>query len=162
MEERITYGSKKISLFSHDGIHDSQTHLLAPTYFYKELEREIMLNGRSSENFSVIRVVFNRRLISDDMKSENIRAEDILHFSQALQDLTRKADYVARLGINECVILIRSHRSSVEALITRLMNAPLLTVGNSLAISISSVEFRPGEKALGLLNRLDRETLSTH
>jgi len=84
-----------------------------------------------------------------------------LHFSQALQDLTRKEDCVARLAINECLIIVRASKSNVEALVTRLLNAPELTVENSLGISCSWVEFLDCEKERAFLDRLDAMALST-
>jgi GGDEF domain-containing protein len=162
MEERLTYRGHENTLFSHDGIHDSQTHLAAPTYFYQQLKQEIALSDRSGENFSLIRIIFNRTISKDASIKPKIDAADILYFSQALKDLTRKQDCVARVGINECVILIRARRSNVESLISRLLLSHKLTVENTLQISCSTVEFMPGEKALAILNRLDAVGLSTH
>jgi len=161
MEERLTYSESEYSLFSHDGIHDSQTHLAAPPYFYEQLGREIALSNRSGESFSLVRIIFRRINNSGFETGERIQAVDILHFSQALQDLTRKEDCVARLAINECLIIVRASKSNVEALVTRLLNAPELTVENSLGISCSWVEFLDCEKERAFLDRLDAMALST-
>jgi len=162
MEERLTYRGHENTLFSHDGIHDSQTHLAAPTYFYQQLKQEIALSDRTGEKFSLIRIIFNRTNFKSESIATKIGAADILYFSQALKDLTRKQDCVARVGMNECVILIRAGRSNVESLLSRLLESPQLSVENSLQISCSTVEFTPGEKALTILNRLDDMSLSTH
>jgi GGDEF domain-containing protein len=162
MEERLTYRGHKNTLFSHDGIHDSQTHLAAPTYFYEQLKQEIALSDRTGEMFSLIRIIFNRSNYKSESIEEKIGAADILYFSEALKDLTRKQDCVARVGVNECVILVRARKSNVESLLSRLLLSHKLTVENSLQISCSTVEFSPGEKALTILNRLDAMNLSTH
>jgi GGDEF domain-containing protein len=162
MEERLTYRGHKNTLFSHDGIHDSQTHLAAPTYFYEQLKQEIALSDRTGEMFSLIRIIFNRSNDKSESIEKKIGAADILYFSEALKDLTRKQDCVARVGVNECVILVRARKSNVESLLSRLLLSHKLTVENSLQISCSTVEFSPGEKALTILNRLDAMNLSTH
>jgi GGDEF domain-containing protein len=162
MEERLTYRGHENTLFSHDGIHDSQTHLAAPTYFYEQLKQEIALSDRTGEMFSLIRIIFNRSNCKGESIEDKIGAADILYFSEALKDLTRKQDCVARVGVNECVILVRARKSNVESLLSRLLLSHKLTVENSLQISCSTVEFSPGEKALTILNRLDAMNLSTH
>lgn len=162
MEERLTYRGHENTLFSHDGVHDSQTHLAAATYFYQQLKQEIALSDRTGEMFSLIRIIFNRTNLDSESTKQKIGAADILYFSEALKDLTRKQDCVARVGLNECVILVRAKRSNVEFLLSRLLISPKLTVDNTLEVSCSSVEFTPGEKALTILNRLDAMNLSTH
>jgi len=161
MEERLTYRGHENTLFSHDGIHDSQTHLAAPTYFYQQLKQEIALSDRTGEMFSLIRIIFNRSNLKSESTEQKIGAADVLYFSEALKDLTRKQDCVARVGLNECVILMRAKRSNVESLLSRLLISTKLTVDNTLEVSCSSVEFTPGEKALAILKRLDAMNLST-
>ena len=161
MEERLTYRGHENTLFSHDGIHDSQTHLAAPAYFYQQLKQEIALSDRTGEMFSLIRIIFNRSNLKSESTEQKIGAADVLYFSEALKDLTRKQDCVARVGLNECVILVRAKRSNVESLLSRLLISTKLTVDNTLEVSCSSVEFTPGEKALAILNRLDTMNLST-
>lgn len=95
------------------------------------------------------------------MLSNRVNAADILYFSEALKDVTRKQDCVARIGINECIILMRENKVNAELLVTRLVSSPHLTVENSLLIFAATVEFQKGEKALTLLNRLDKVVLST-
>jgi hypothetical protein len=161
MEERLTYRGVENTLFSHDGIHDSQTHLVAPSYFYQQLQQEIALSMRTGESFSLIRVIFKPTILKEQVLEVKISAADILYFSQALKDVTRKQDCVARVGLNECVILVRAKFSNVESLLNRLLDAKNLTVDNSLRVSCSTVEYQKGEKALTILNRLDSVSLST-
>ena len=161
MEERLTYRGQQNTLFSHDGIHDSQTHLAAPTYFYELLEKEIANSDRTGDAFSLIRIIFRKAVPAQSQVAQVVDAADILYFSEALKDLTRKQDCVARVGINECVILIRAHTSNVETLLTRLITAPHLTVENSLKVQAATVQYQVGERALSILNRLDTVALST-
>jgi hypothetical protein len=161
MEERLTHRGVENTLFSHDGIHDSQTHLAAPSYFYQQLAQEIELNKRTGETFSLIRVIFKPVKSKGHVLEGKVSAADILYFSEALKDITRKQDCVARVGLNECVILIRAELENVESLLSRLLNAKNLTVDNSLKVSCSTVQYQVGEKALTILNRLDTVSLST-
>ncbi len=161
MEERLTHRGVENTLFSHDGIHDSQTHLAAPSYFYQQLAQEIELNKRTGETFSLIRVIFKPVKSKGHVLEGMVSAADILYFSEALKDITRKQDCVARVGLNECVILIRAELENVESLLSRLLNSKNLTVDNSLKVSCSTVQYQVGEKALTILNRLDTVSLST-
>ena len=116
---------------------------------------------RTGESFSLIRVIFKPTILKEQVLEVKISAADILYFSQALKDVTRKQDCVARVGLNECVILVRAKFSNVESLLNRLLDAKNLTVDNSLRVSCSTVEYQKGEKALTILNRLDSVSLST-
>jgi GGDEF domain-containing protein len=100
-------------------------------------------------------LTFNKINQSTSGVESKIESVDVLKFSEALKDLTRKQDCVARLGINECVILVKESKSNVENLLTRLATSKELTVENTLQISATTVELEDGEKALALLNRLD-------
>ena len=135
--------------------------MAAPTYFYELLEQEIASSNRTSSIFSLIRVIFRKANVLDPFESNSVNAADILYFSEALKDVTRKQDCVARVGINECIILVRANNSNVESLLTRLISSPNLTVDNSLLIFAAAVEFQEGESALTLINRLDKVALST-
>lgn len=147
-------------LFSHDGIHDSQTHLAAPSFFYEQLRREIALSMRSTIRFSVIKVVFDKS--TAEGVNPTIGADDILRFSCELKNLTRTEDCIGRLGVNECLIIISDGTSAAERLISRLLSAQSLSLNHTLRISISMVTSRSGESGLNLLNRLDLQPLSTY
>lgn len=136
--------------------------MAAPAYFYALLEQEIAASERSRDSFSLIRIIFRKLLSPEPQLNGDIDAADILYFSEALKDVTRKQDCVARVGVNECIIMIRADKSNVESLLNRIITAPHLTVENTLTILAASVEYREGEKALALLNRLDLVALSTH
>jgi len=140
-------------LFSHDGIHDSQTHLASPTYFYDQLRREISLATRTDKPIALIKILF------DNPDSDQVRAHDILHFSYELTQLTRLEDCIGRLGVNEVVIIVRDGRGNAELLMKRLLDATTLTVKHILQIRIAIVHANSNEDSLKLLDRLDRAEL---
>jgi GGDEF domain-containing protein len=140
-------------LFSHDGIHDSQTHLASPTYFYDQLRREISLATRTERPIALIKILF------DNPDSDQVRAHDILHFSYELTQLTRLEDCIGRLGVNEVVIIVRDGRGNAELLMKRLLDATTLTVKHTLQIRIAIVHANSNEDSLKLLDRLDRAEL---
>jgi len=143
-------------LFSHDGIHDSQTHLASPTYFYDQLRREISLATRTDKPIALIKILF------DNPESDQVRAQDILHFSYELTQLTRQEDCIGRLGVNEVVIIVRDGPGNADLFVKRLLDATSLTVNHTLQIRIATIYARNNEDSLKLLERLDRaEMVST-
>ena len=142
-------------LFSHDGIHDSQTHLASPSYFYEQLRREISLATRTDKPIALIKILF------DNPESDQVRAYDILHFSYELTQLTRQEDCIGRLGMNEVVIIVRDGCGNADLLVDRLLNATSLTVNHTLRIRIATVFARNNEDSLKLLDRLDKAELIT-
>ena len=140
-------------LFSHDGIHDSQTHLASPSYFYEQLRREISLATRTGKPIALIKILF------ENPQSEQVRAEDILHFSYELAKLTRQEDCVGRLGVNEVVIIVRDGCINAELFVNRLLDATSLTVNHSLRIQIATVFAHDNEDSLKLFDRLDHADL---
>jgi len=140
-------------LFSHDGIHDSQTHLASPTYFYDQLRREISLATRTERPIALIKILF------DNPDSDQVRAHDILHFSYELTQLTRQEDCIGRLGVNEVVIIVRDGRGNAELFVKRLLDSTSLTVKHTLQIRIATVYAQNNEDSLKLLDRLDRAEL---
>ena len=140
-------------LFSHDGIHDSQTHLASPTYFYDQLRREISLATRTDKPIALIKILF------DNPESDQVRAQDILHFSYELTQLTRQEECIGRLGINEVVIIVRDGPGNADLFVKRLLDATSLTVNHTLQIRIAIIYARNYEDSLKLLERLDRAEL---
>jgi len=140
-------------LFSHDGIHDSQTHLASPTYFYDQLRREISLATRTDKQIALIKILF------ENPNSDQVRAYDILHFSYELTQLTRQEDCVGRLGINEVVIIVRDGCGNADPFVKRLLDSTTLTVNHTLRIRIATVFAHKNEDPLKLLDRLDRAEL---
>lgn len=142
-------------LFSHDGIHDSQTHLASPSFFYEQLRREISLAARTQKPLALVKILFL------NPNSEQLQAKDILHFSYELTQLTRKDECVGRLGVNEVVIIIRDGLSNAEQFVQRLLDSTSLTVDNSLRIKVAKVYGEENEDSLHLLSRLDQAELLT-
>lgn len=140
-------------LFSHDGIHDSQTHLSSPSYFYEQLRREISLAARTRKPLALVKILF------DNPESEQVRAQDILHFSFELSQLTRSEECIGRLGVNEVVIIVRDGHSHAEQLVQRLLAATSLTVDKSLQIKVSQIFAEENEGSLQMLERLDQAAL---
>lgn len=140
-------------LFSHDGIHDSQTHLASPSYFYEQLRREISFATRNRRPLALVKILF------ENPQSDQVRAYDILHFSYELTQLTRKEECIGRLGINEVVIILRDGASNAEQFVQRMLEATSLTVDHTLHIKVSKVYAERDEDAVKLLDRLDRAEL---
>ena len=140
-------------LFSHDGIHDSQTHLSSPSYFYEQLRREISLAARTHKPLALVKILF------DNPESEQVRAQDILHFSFELSQLTRSEECIGRLGVNEVVIIVRDGHSHAEQLVQRLLASTSLTVDKSLQIKVSQIFAEENEGSLQMLERLDHAAL---
>jgi GGDEF domain-containing protein len=140
-------------LFSHDGIHDSQTHLSSPSYFYEQLRREISLAARTHKPLALVKILFN------NPESEQVRAQDILHFSFELSQLTRSEECIGRLGVNEVVIIVRDGHSHAEQLVQRLLASTSLTVDKSLQIKVSQIFAEENEGSLQMLERLDQAAL---
>ena len=140
-------------LFSHDGIHDSQTHLSSPSYFYEQLRREISLAARTHKPLALVKILF------DNPESEQVRAQDILHFSFELSQLTRSEECIGRLGVNEVVIIVRDGHSHAEQLVQRLLASTSLTVDKSLQIKVSQIFAEENEGSLQMLKRLDQAAL---
>jgi GGDEF domain-containing protein len=140
-------------LFSHDGIHDSQTHLSSPSYFYEQLRREISLAARTHKPLALVKILF------DNPESEQVRAQDILHFSFELSQLTRSEECIGRLGVNEVVIIVRDGHSHAEQLVQRLLASTSLTVDETLQIKVSQIFAEENEGSLQMLERLDQATL---
>ena len=140
-------------LFSHDGIHDSQTHLASPSYFYDQLRREISLATRVKKPIALVKIIF------DNPESDQVRAFDILHFSYELTQLTRQEDCVGRLGINEVVIIVRDGCVNADLFVKRLLDSTTLTVNHTLRIRIATIFAHNNEDSLKLLERLDRAEL---
>ena len=143
-------------LFSHDGIHDSQTHLASPSYFYEQLRREISLAARTHKQLALVKILF------ENPESEQVRAQDILHFSFELSQLTRSEECIGRLGVNEVVIIVRDGHSHAEQLVQRLLASTSLTVDKSLQIKVSLIFAEENEGSLQMLERLDQAVLLSH
>jgi GGDEF domain-containing protein len=140
-------------LFSHDGIHDSQTHLSSPSYFYEQLRREILFASRSQKPLALVKILFT------NPQADQVSAHDVLHFAHELMQLTRQEECVGRLGINEVVIIVRDGATNAELLVQRLLKSTSLTVDHTLQSKVSIVIGVENETSISLLGRLDRAEL---
>jgi hypothetical protein len=127
--------------------------LASPTYFYDQLRREISLATRTDKPIALIKILF------DNPESDQVRAQDILHFSYELTQLTRQEECIGRLGINEVVIIVRDGPGNADLFVKRLLDATALTVNHTLQIRIATIYARNNEDSLKLLERLDRAEL---
>jgi GGDEF domain-containing protein len=88
-----------------------------------------------------------------------VRAQDILHFSFELSQLTRSEECIGRLGVNEVVIIVRDGHSHAEQLVQRLLASTSLTVDKTLQIKVSQIFAEENEGSLQMLERLDQAAL---
>jgi GGDEF domain-containing protein len=88
-----------------------------------------------------------------------VRAQDILHFSFELSQLTRSEECIGRLGVNEVVIIVRDGHSHAEQLVQRLLASTSLTVDKTLQIKVSQIFAEENEDSLQMLERLDQAAL---
>ena len=140
--------------FSHDGIHDTLTHLFSATYFYEELARQIALSERNSAEFSIIRYV---------LRVQNSSEQDFeaISFAHLLSSITRKNECVARMAENEYVILVPESELNAAVVLSRIVRAHNSSESTMATLSSSIIEHQAKESSLELLNRLDKTPLST-
>jgi hypothetical protein len=119
------------------------------------LRREISLATRTGKPIALIKILF------ENPESDQVRANDILHFSFELTQLTRQEDCIGRLGVNEVVIIVRDGCANAELFVNRLLEATSLTVNHTLRIQIARVFAHDNEDSLKLLDRLDHADLVT-
>jgi len=127
---------------SHDGRHDSLTNLLAPPLYYEEMARELARFQRDGIQLCAIRI--------DLLTSSTV--DEIVAFADALSNIARTEDLIARIGEFEFALLVRGDLSVVEKFISRL--------DFEIEVSYACVLPKVGEVTLELLNRLDQIKLT--
>jgi GGDEF domain-containing protein len=127
---------------SHDGRHDSLTHLLAPPLYYEEMARELARFQRSAIELCVIRL---------EIPSTS-SVDEIMKFADELSNSARTEDLIARIGEFEFALLVRGDLKVVEKFIAR--------INFEIEISYACVAPKAGEATLELLNRLDQIELT--
>jgi len=127
---------------SHDGRHDSLTNLLAPPLYYEEMARELARFQRGGMQLCAIRI--------DLLTSSTV--DEIVAFADALSNIARTEDLIARIGEFEFALLVRGDLSVVEKFISRL--------DFEIEVSYACVLPKVGEITLELLNRLDQIKLT--
>ncbi len=150
--ERVGRG---LSLFSHDGLRDSRTHLAAPPLLYEELRRELARASRSKTKLVIVRIVLNKSLVAEANEGTESGIErEILEFGQLLKTTSRGEDICARVGELEFLILFHGDQLQAELILRR--------IGEKWSLKLRDLEFYSsyvisilGESGLELLNRLD-------
>ncbi len=157
-------------MYSHDGIRDALTHLAAPTLLYEELRRELARANRGNLSVSLVRFVLasigQQTQDIDDSVYSRFQVE-VIHFAHSLTRLSRDEDVCARMGEREFVCILRGNGNATQIYVSRIISSwreeNSLGGGSagdfSLRLDVASVVATSGENALGLLNRLDLETL---
>lgn len=157
-------------MYSHDGLRDSLTQLAAPTLLYEELRREIARAKREREPISLVRFV----LASNDHSNHEMNDStiyfyepEIIRFAHILTRFSRDEDVCARMGEREFTCILHG-REDVSSIYTSRITAAWSSENSlegrpagslPLRLDVASLVCTAGENALGLLNRLDLETL---
>lgn len=140
-------------VFSHDGLRDSLTRLAAPPFFYESLKREISLSERSEGTITALTL----RLISE----QPIYDYPIVAFSEIASRALRLEDHIARMGINNFVILITGDNDVAEQICARISSQWTLEGVPGISLHYAWISHQAGESVLEFLNRLDGQELKT-
>ncbi len=110
------------------------------------------MTTRSTIPFSLIQIIIKK---SPTAKEKFCSEKEILNFAEALKETVRSYDTLARLGVQEFVILVRSEKLVAAKLVERVK---LLKNEESLPeieMVINCIEAAIGEQPLSLMNRLE-------
>jgi GGDEF domain-containing protein len=140
--------------FTHDGLHDSLTHLAAPPYFYENLRRDIATADREKSRLTLIRFVLEATSDSDVNQSKYEIA--VINFAEILKASIRSEDLCARLGLLEFTLILKSSVAIGISLAERILDGVEL---DGFECSYSILEVSPKESSLEILNRLDNQEL---
>jgi GGDEF domain-containing protein len=135
---------------THDGIHDALTFLPAPAYFYEYLYREISIIERSGDPLTLIKILIKPR--GDEVEIENYEVS-IINFAKALNRCIRRSDLAARIGRYEFVLAITSHQKAPTEITERLIS---IWSDDEFTFSYTAAHYQIGDRALSILERLDR------
>lgn len=140
--------------FTHDGLHDSLTHLAAPPYFYENLRRDIATANRDKSPLSLIRFVLQER--SENGGNQSKYEIAVINFAEILKSSIRSEDLCARLGLLEFTLILKSSVAIGISLAERILDGLEL---DGFECSYSILEVSPKESSLEILNRLDNQEL---
>ena len=140
-------------VFSHDGLRDSLTRLAAPPFFYESLKREISLSERSEGTITALTL----RLISE----QPIYDYPLVAFSEIASRALRLEDHIARMSINNFVILITGDNDVAEQICARISSQWTLEGVPGISLHYAWISHQAGESVLEFLNRLDGQELKT-
>ena len=140
-------------VFSHDGLRDSLTRVAAPPFFYESLKREISLSERNQSTITAITF----HLISE----QPIYDYPVVAFSEIAARALRLEDHIARIGINNFLILITGDSDVAEQISARVFSQWTLQGVPGIALHYAWISHQARESALEFLNRLDGQSLRT-
>ncbi len=140
--------------FTHDGLHDSLTHLAAPPYFYENLRRDIASADREKSRLTLIKFVLQDLSGNDEGQSKYEVA--VVTFAEILKSSIRSQDLCARLGLLEFTLILKSSAAIGILLAERILDGVDL---DGFECSYSILEVSPKESSLEILNRLDNQEL---
>jgi GGDEF domain-containing protein len=140
--------------FTHDGLHDSLTHLAAPPYFYENLRRDIATADREKSRLTLIRFVLQETSEFGENQSKYEIA--VINFAEILKSSIRSQDLCARLGLLEFTLILKSSVVIGKTLAERILDGIEL---DGFECNYSILEVSPKESSLEILNRLDNQEL---
>ena len=140
--------------FTHDGLHDSLTHLAAPPYFYENLRRDIASADREKSRLTLIKFVL-QDLSGNDVSQSKYEIA-VITFAEILKTSIRSQDLCARLGLLEFTLILKSSAVIGISLAERILDGVDL---DGFECSYSILEVSPKESSLEILNRLDNQEL---
>lgn len=140
--------------FTHDGLHDSLTHLAAPPYFYENLRRDLATADREKSRLTLIRFVLEET--SENGENQSRYEVAVINFAEILKSLIRSEDLCARLGLLEFTLILKSSVAIGISLAERILHGLEL---DGFECSYSILEVSPKESSLEILNRLDNQEL---
>jgi GGDEF domain-containing protein len=144
---------KYIDPISHDGVHDSLTHLAAPGYFYEHLYREVAKSDRDGSPITILRVILRH---SDGQVNPSDYEIALINLAKALTKVVRASDVVARVGRFEFYALLNIESNLVEGFANRISKTfHSKELNKEYLAQTSSVTRLPGEKPIELMVRLD-------
>lgn len=132
-------------LFSHDGLHDSLTHLYAPSFIYDLLERRLKIAARNKSSIALIKVV------TDQSLSES----DIIECAERLSSQIRPDDAIGRMGYFEFLIVLSTTTPASSFHVALSTIAQRYRQSSEIQVAFSMIESQPHEPLREIFNRLD-------
>lgn len=132
-------------LFSHDGLHDSLTHLYAPSFIYDLLERRLKIGARNKSSICLIKVVAEQAL-SDS---------EIIECAEQLASQIRPDDAIGRMGYFEFLIVLSTTTPATSFQLALATIAQRYRQSSDIELAFSMIESHPHEELREMLNRLD-------
>jgi hypothetical protein len=148
MERKIAV-ENLVEPISHDGLHDSLTHLPASSYFYELLMREMARAERESKPLLLIQ--FNLELSHKEHSPKECEYL-IINFSSALMRSSRASDVCARIGRFQFLSLVSIEPPLLVDFLHRVKGA---WRGEACAFRYSSTAISRPESIGAILKRLN-------